>query len=121
MNLCYPCHVSSDWYFHSRIQLLYHFNWYDLAEQSAVEKALQEKDNTDAPTLATAVVEAEEAKANDMVEASKAEALSLEGPTETDKEGPTAMEGLEDEPVGPPPPPPESQDDGDDTSSDRRS
>lgn len=90
-------------------------------EHSAVEKALQEKDNTDAPTLATAVVEAEEAKANDVVEASKAEALSLEGPTETDKEGPTAMEGLEDEPVGPPPPPPELQDDGDDTSSDRRS
>jgi len=89
-------------------------------EQSAVEKALQE-DNTDAPTLATAVVEAEEAKANDMVEASKAEALSLEGPTEIDKEGPTAMEGLEDEPVGPPPPPPELQDDGNDTSSDRRS
>lgn len=89
-------------------------------EQSAVEKALQE-DNTDVPTLATAVVEAEEAKANDMVEASKAEALSLEGPTEIDKEGPTAMEGLEDEPVGPPPPPPELQDDGNDTSSDRRS
>ncbi|KAH9568346.1 hypothetical protein CY35_03G072200 [Sphagnum magellanicum] len=89
-------------------------------EQSAVEKALQE-DNTDVPTLATAVVEAEEAKANDMVEASKAEALSLEGPTEIDKEGPTAMEGLEDEPVGPPPPPPKLQDDGNDTSSDRRS
>jgi hypothetical protein len=103
-----------------RIQLLYYFNWYELAEQSAVEKALQE-DNTDVPTLATAVVEAEEAKANDMVEASKAEALSLEGPTEIDKEGPTAMEGLEDEPVGPPPPPPELQDDGNDTSSDRRS